>query len=364
MKAQKAILTALLTLGLFATLNAQPATSGIREEAVSFTRGDATYSGTLSLPANEGIYPLVIMVSGMGNQDREWSFMRGKYKMAKIISDYLNQNGIAVYRYDDRGFGKSTGTAETQTSFDDLAEDVYAAVSTLKEHKEIGKVGLLGHSLGGILSIMAASRHNDIDFIITLSGSYQNGGDIMMEQARTLKRWKTAADMTEEQTIANGEKFVRSWISYSTGGAGLDTMKQILSDLIKFQIEKMPPEIMAKNLQTYKDTADLYQQSLNEVMAYYTSPHQKSFAVYDPAEDFKKVTCPVLILFGEKDKHVVVSSNLPKVAQVLPESLVTDLTIKIIPNADHGYSDAEHIKNGEMVPGTTEFIANWVNSRK
>ncbi|HUX53348.1 MAG TPA: hypothetical protein VMV56_02920 [Williamwhitmania sp.] len=96
MKAQKAILTALLTLGLFATLNAQPAASGIREEAVSFTRGDATYSGTLSLPANEGVYPLVIMVSAMGNQDREWSFMRGKYKMAKIISDYLNQNGIAV----------------------------------------------------------------------------------------------------------------------------------------------------------------------------------------------------------------------------------------------------------------------------
>lgn len=128
---------------------------------------------------------MVILISGMGMQDRDWSFMGGKYKIAKNIADYLNQNGIAVYRYDDRGFGQSTGSPEMTTSFEELEEDIYRAVTTLKTRSDVGKVGLLGHSLGGILSIMAASNHPDIDFIITLSGSYQNGGEIKMEQART-----------------------------------------------------------------------------------------------------------------------------------------------------------------------------------
>ncbi len=67
---------------------------------------------------------MVILVSGMGMQDRDWSFMGGKYKIAKIITENLNQKGIAVYRYDDRGYGKSTGTPEMTTSFEELAEDI------------------------------------------------------------------------------------------------------------------------------------------------------------------------------------------------------------------------------------------------
>ncbi|MFH0896144.1 MAG: alpha/beta fold hydrolase [Bacteroidota bacterium] len=361
----KSIFLSLVLMVMFCTMiHAENIASGIQEDSVNFTRGDATYSGTLSKPAGEGVFPLVIMVSGMGPQDRDWTFAKGKYKLAKIITDYLNKNGIAVYRYDDRGYGKSSGAAETLTSFEDLSEDVYAAVSMFKNRKDIGKIGLLGHSLGGILSVMAAANHKDIDFIITLSGSYRTGGEIMMEQASTLKRWKTSASMTDAQVIANGEKFVRNLVSFSSGGKGIDTVKQILSDLIHFQISKMSPETMAENMKKFKDTNDLYQQSYDDVVGYYTSPHQKSFAVYDPINDFKKITCPVLALFGEKDKHVVTSSNMPEVALAMASSSVTDLTVKIVPSADHGYSTSELIKNGEMVPGLTEFIANWVNFRK
>jgi uncharacterized protein len=360
---KKSLLLFLTLTVLFASLNAQSNASGVLEEEAGFSRGDALYSGTLSRPAGPGPFPLLIMVSGMGPQDRDWTFGKN-YKLAKIIADYLNKNGIAVYRYDDRGFGKSTGSAETLTSFDDLAEDVYSAVTALRSRKDIGKIGLLGHSLGGILSIIAAAKHPDIDFIITLSGSYQNGGDIMMEQAHTLKRWKTAEEMSEEQVIANGEKFVQSWISYSKGGPGLETMKQVLGDLIRYQIKKMTPEKMAENLKTFKDADDMFEKSFAEVIAYYTSPHQRSFAVYNPAEDFKKLACPVLALFGEKDRHVVVKSNLPRLAQALSTAAVTDLTIKIIPGVDHGYTTPELYKKAEIGPGVVEFIANWVNFRK
>jgi len=359
---KKNVYVVIVLLSFLLILNAQTE-AGIVEESVDFTRGDAVYSGTLSKPAGEGKFPVVIMVSGMGPQNREWSFGKN-YKLAKIFADHLNKNGIAVYRYDDRGFGKSTGVSETLTSFDDLAEDVYAAVTALRARNDVGRIGLLGHSLGGILSVMAASKHTDIDYIITLSGSYQTGGDIMMEQAHTLKRWKTSADMTEEQVIANGEKFVKNWISYSKGGEGLETMKQVLNDLVHYQLSKLTPEKKAENLKKYKDEEEVIKVSFDDALAYYTSPHQKSFAVYDPVTDFKKITCPVLVLFGQNDKHVVVKSNLPRIAQVLPEAAVTDLTVKIIPEVDHGYTTPELLKEGKIGNGVLEFVTNWVNFRK
>lgn len=364
MKATKLIITVLLSTFLGVILIAQNITTDIVKDSINFTRGEATYSGTLSKPAGEGVFPLVVMVSGMGQQDRDWSFMGGKYKLAKIISDYLNQNGIAVYRYDDRGTAKSTGSPETLTSFDDLAEDVYAVVKKLKARDDIGKVGLLGHSLGGLLSLKVGANHEDLDFIITLSGSYQNGGDVMMEQAQTLKRWRTSDEMTEEEVVANGERFVRNWISYSNGGEGLDTMNIILSELIHYQIRSLSPEQLAENLEVFKDTTELYEKSYEGVVAYYTSPHQMSFASYDPIEDFKKITCPILVLFGENDNHVTVASNLPGISEALPDAAFSDLTIRIIPLADHGYSSSDYIQKGEMVPGVVDFIANWVNYRK
>ncbi len=364
MEFKKRICLILLSTFTCVSMFAQKSSVSIVEDSISFTRDEVTYSGTFSKPEGEGPYPLVILLSGMGMQDRDWSFMGGKYKMAKVISNYLNENGIAVYRFDDRGHGKSTGTPETSTSFIDLSEDIYKAVQTLKSRNDLGKIGLLGHSLGGILSIMTASNHRDIDFIISLSGSFQNGSEIKLEQARTLKRWKTNDAMTEKEVIENGEKFVRASISFSKGGEGLETMQVILRDLIEYQIMNLPPKIMAENLKVYKDTTEFIRKSYQGALEYYTSPHQKSFTSYDPAEGLKKVSCPILILFGEKDEHVSVSSNMPKVGFAISETNFSDITIRTIPLADHGYSGPGFIEKGEMVPGVLEFITNWVNFRK
>ena len=129
----------------------QETTRAIKEEELTFENKDAVYSGTLSSPTEAGVYPAVILLSGMGPQDRDWSFNRGTYRMAKKMAEHLNKNGIAVYRFDDRGHGKSTGTAESETSFSDLAADIDVAVKTLRKRDDIGQVGLCGHSLGGIL---------------------------------------------------------------------------------------------------------------------------------------------------------------------------------------------------------------------
>ena len=354
----------LFFLSITISVCAQNESIQIIEDSISFSRGEAKYSGTLSRPAELDTYPLVILISGMGMQDRDWTFAGGKYKIAKEITEHLNQKGIAVYRYDDRGYGKSTGTPEMTTSFEDLSEDIYQAVLTLRKIEGVSKIGLLGHSLGGILSIMTASNHKEIDFIITLSGSYQNGGEITMEQARTLKRWRTSDDMSDEEVISTGEKFAQASISYSEGGDGLETMKEILRDLIHYQISSLSEEQLEENLKHFKDTTDFFEKSYQGAVEYYTSPHQKSFTAYDPSEGLMKVTCPILILFGEKDNHVTVKSNLPKVTNAIIESNFSDLTIKIVPEADHGYSSPEYIEKGQMVPGLGDFIAYWIGSIK
>lgn len=363
MKTIKRLFSAILLCNLGIGVFAQENLPLIKEEEVSFTSGDAVYSGTLTLPAGGGIHPLVIMVSGMGPQDRDWSFASGKYKMAKIIADHLNKNGIAVYRYDDRGFGKSTGKEEGLMSFKDLATDLEKAVALFRSRSDIGKIGLCGHSLGGILSVMAAAENKDIDFIITLSGSFRNGAEILREQAQTLKRWRTSAEMTDEEVVANGIRFVNNLVSYSQNGTGEDTIRQTLTDLITFQINRLTPEKMAENLKTYKDKDELFRKSFDEVFAFYTSPHQKSFVTYDAAEDFPKITCPVLVLFGEKDKNVVVASNKPPLVNGLINSQTTDFTMRIIPGADHGYSNSELYKKGEMVPGVLDCLTDWIRTR-
>jgi pimeloyl-ACP methyl ester carboxylesterase len=350
----------LVLLTLSNVVSAQEGKAVFSEKEVSFKSGDAVYSGTLSVPSEKASYPLVIMVSGMGPQDRDWSFAGGKYKMARIIAGYLASNGIAVYRYDDRGFGKSTGTEEGLMSFPDLAKDVENAVDFFRTRPEFSKIGLCGHSLGGILSVIAGAEKKDIDFIITLSGSFRNGADIMREQAATLKRWKTSSDMTDEQVVAQGVKFVNNLVNYATNGQGEDTIRHILSDLINYQISKMTPEKMAENLKVYKDKDDMFRKNFDEAFAFYTSPHQKSFVTYNAAGDISKISCPLLVLFGEKDKHVVVESNRPPVAAGLANSMTADFTMRIVPGADHGYSTKELYPKGEMIPGLLDYMTNWI----
>lgn len=363
MKTIKNVLLVLLLSGLLKSAAGQENSMFQAEEEISFSSGDAVFSGTLSKPSGKENYPLVILVSGMGPQDRDWSFAAGKYKMAKIITTYLNNNGIAVYRYDDRGFGKSTGTAEGLMSFDDLVKDVEEAVKLFRSRSDIGKIGLCGHSLGGILAVRAAAIYKDVDFIITLSGAFRNGADIQREQAATLKRWRTSASMTDAEVIANGVRFVNNLVSFSENGTGEDTLRQILTDLISYQISKLTPEKLAENLKIYKDKEDLFRKSFDEAFAFYTSPHQKSFVTYDASVDFSKIACPVLVLFGDKDKNVVVESNRPPLLKGLMTGSTTDFTMKIIAGADHGYSNSEYLKKGEMIPETLDFITSWIQMR-
>ena len=171
----------------------------VREEQVTFLNGEVTLAGTLALPKGPGPYPAVVLLSGDGQQDRDWTF--GKLKMGKIISDRLVAGGVAVLRLDDRGVGGSSGESELQATFLDSCNDARAAIRLLRARPDITKVGLCGHSGGAIIAGMTAVQDTGgVDFFITISGPFITGEEILLDQARNLPHiYRAAADQPDSE---------------------------------------------------------------------------------------------------------------------------------------------------------------------
>ena len=317
-----------LLLGTAGVIHAQN-----RSEEVSFTSGDAVFSGTLSLPEGSGPYPGVVLISGMGQQDRDWSFVGGKYKFAKGIATHLTAKGIAVLRYDDRGHGKSTGAPETETAFDQLAEDVNAAVTMLRKRNDIAKIGVCGHSLGGIIAPYMQVKYDTADFVIIVSGSFVAGEQISIDQAKTMPHiWRLSESMTDKECTEIGVRFAKSRSQYAINGEGRDVVEETLYRLINWQIDNLTEEQIKENLEHYKDVDEFRKASYEGALRYYTSPHQLSFVSHDPAEYIAKVKCPILVVFGETDKHVTIEKNRAPLMHAMADSLTRDFTVKIIAN--------------------------------
>ncbi|MCU0378892.1 MAG: alpha/beta hydrolase, partial [Bacteroidales bacterium] len=158
-----------------------------REEEVTFRNSIENFdlSGTLTLPEGTGPFPAVVLITGSGPQDRDEAIFA--HKPFKVIADHLTRNGIAVLRYDDRGTGKSKGNMTKATSLT-LADDAAAAVAYLLERREIdnSKIGLAGHSEGGLIAPIVASQSGHVAFIISLAGPGVKGYDIILKQNRDI----------------------------------------------------------------------------------------------------------------------------------------------------------------------------------
>ncbi len=143
-----------------------------KSEAVTYSNkaGGVTLAGTLTTPSGPGRFPAMILISGSGAQDRDETIFL--HKPFLVLADTLTRRGVAVLRVDDRGVGGSTGSISESTS-EDFAGDVLAGIAFLKSRPEIDtkKIGLAGHSEGGIIAPMVAARSNDVAFIVLLAGT-------------------------------------------------------------------------------------------------------------------------------------------------------------------------------------------------
>ncbi|MFQ6115186.1 MAG: alpha/beta hydrolase family protein, partial [bacterium] len=273
-----------------------------REEDVEYENKKAgiKLAGTLTLPKSGGPFPAVLLISGSGPQDRNETVIG--HKPFWVLADYLTRQGIAVLRVDDRGVGKSTGNFYEATS-EDFASDALAGVAYLKSRKEINsnKIGLIGHSEGGIIAPMVATQSPDVTYIVLMAGTGLSGEQIMyLQKALILKALGASQELIdldrmiteqiftvvkEEKDKAAAEKEIHEYFTQFWEG---------LSDPLKEEFKRFADPKTA----------------LNASLKMYLSPWFRFFLTYDPRPTLMKLTCPVLAINGELDLQVPPKENL------------------------------------------------------
>jgi uncharacterized protein len=329
-----------------------------REEEVTFENAEAgiTLAGTLTLPEKEGNFPVVVLVSGSGPQDRNEELL--DHKPFLVLADHLTRQGIGVLRFDDRGVGKSTGDFGAATS-EDFATDALAAVEYLKTRPEVnpGQIGIIGHSEGGLIAPMAASQSKDVAFIVLLAGPGVVGKDLLLKQIRLISLANGEnEDAVEKQGSYNSEIFnILCLISDTTG------LRTILTEVMTRQVSELPEEDKKK----IGDSDEYIKTQLTQIL----TPWFRFFLCYDPATSLEKVTCPVLALNGEKDLQVDPAQNLGGIKAALKKAGNTNFAVKKMEGLNHLFqtcetgAPSEYSKIEETFsPKALKEVSDWILS--
>ncbi|HEY6915665.1 MAG TPA: alpha/beta fold hydrolase [Paludibacter sp.] len=317
-------------------------------------KDNITLAGTFTLPITEKKSPAVILISGSGPQNRNAEAFG--HKPFEMLADYLTSNGIAVLRFDDRGTGSSTGNFENSTTAD-FATDVEAALSYLKSRPEINtsKIGLIGHSEGGIIAPMVAAASKDVNFIVLLAGTGIPGDELILLQQELTGQISGVGEMPLlNDKVINGEalKLV----------ANANDEETLETDLQSFLAEEIT------NHSDSKLPLGIAQQELvNQQVKQLTSPWFKFFVKHNPALVLQKVTCPVLALNGEKDLQVPAKINLEAIKGALDKGGNKNVKTKVLPGLNHMFqkcstgSPAEYASIKQSIsPVALYEIGKWV----
>jgi hypothetical protein len=301
-------------------------------------------AGTLTLPRGHGPFPAVVLVAGSGPDDRNESIFG--HQPFLILADYLTRHGLAVLRYDKRGVGASTGDYAKATTLD-FADDAEAAAVWLRSRPEIDarRIGLVGHSEGGLIAPIVATHDPNVAFIVLMAGPGVDGVDLQLEQARlSTKAYgmsdAAAADYVEALRLIFG--VVRANKDPAVAAAKLKTAIEPLAQ---------PHSRQASILEGQASIAN--------------SPWSRFFFDYDPAPTLAEVRCPVLALIGSKDLQVPPDQNLPPIRVALAHNL--DAEVEELPDLNHFFQPAktgspdEYIKIEETIaPLALETITGWI----
>jgi uncharacterized protein len=320
------------------------------------------FGGTLTYPLEKisKKYPTVLLITGSGMQDRDETLF--EHKPFAVIADYLTKQGIAVLRVDDRSKGSTTGNFENSTSAD-FAKDVEAGIDYLKTLPNVNaaNIGLIGHSEGGMIAPMVASKRRDVKFIVLLAGpgvpiidlmekqsvEVMTAGGITKEQSeqyRPLYKNLMAAVLNEQDTAIALKKVTEVFNDWQN-----KTSKEVVQKITKVTDEKSKVNFIADFINGMK------------------SPWFSYFIKFNPADYLSKTNCAVLALNGEKDIQVDAKQNLAGIKSVLPGT--TNVRIKEIPGLNHLF---QHCKTcsmdeyGELeetfAPEVLEIMVQWIKT--
>ncbi|MEX1384109.1 alpha/beta hydrolase family protein [Lutibacter sp.] len=323
------------------------------EEEVVFenTEVNVSLAGTLTLPNKNGKFPLVILISGSGPQDRDESFMG--HKPFLVLSDYLTRQGIGVLRFDDRGHGNSTGNFGNATT-EDFSKDVLSAIAYLKTRNDVDikNIGLIGHSEGGIIAPLVANNSKDIAFMVLLASTGISGAELSVMQSKTLRQFPVKDEVAYEKNTRRAIAIVTSNNSES----------DIKKELTKHYNDFLRPILTSLNVPEKNINLFIDGQIRTSI-----KPWSRFFLQYNPADEIEKLQIPVLSLNGSKDSQVNAKINQEGIRKALIKGENKDYKILELENLNHFFQECETGKMDEyrkieqtFSPTALKEISNWI----
>ena len=306
--------------------------------------------GTLTFPKSTDKVPAVVLLSGSGKNGRDAD--NGGHKHFWVIADYLSNNGVAVLRMDDRGFGGSTGDFNTATT-GDFATDALAAVDYLKKRKEIdvNQIGLIGHSEGGAKAVIAASQSSDVKFMVSLAGGIVNFGDIHIRQI---------ADRLKSQNIPSENiELEKEW-------------RRSLNNIVREPTDSLVAAEKMWNAYNELSEDDIKTMNwprgrMTHMVKQLLSPWWRYSISLNVVALYENLDCPALLLFGEKDVQASARDNMPVIEEAVKNRQKANITIQLIKDANHLFqtadtgSEYEYIKIEEtMSPEVLKTLGEWI----
>lgn len=328
-----------------------------KTEDVSIQNVGIKLAGTLTIPEGKGPFPAVIMITGSGAQNRDEELFG--FKPFRIIADHLTRRGIVVLRCDDRGIGGSTGNTALSTALD-FSGDVAAQAAFLRTRSEIKEngIGLVGHSEGGIVAPLAASK-GGFAFIVLIAGPSVTGEEVILEQARLISKAGGVKDEVIEANLADQKKIFA--LVKSPGNE--KEIESTITEATHKSFEAMTPE----EKKSIADPEAFIKNYVKGQMASLGSPWFRYFISYDPAPALRQVKCPILALYGAKDLQVPPAQSVPVLEKIVKEGKNRDVTIKVMPEANHLFLKAKTGSPSEystmdktFVPGFLDTISAWI----
>lgn len=327
-------------------------------QAIIIKNDSIKIGGTLSWPKGQKTEQLVIIISGSGAQNRDGATPVTDFEPYAELAYQLTNRGIAVFRYDDRGVGKSTGSLEKST-IQQLADDVQTIVNFFSNNNHdvpaFTDIILLGHSMGGIIAGKVATDSQNIDALILMASTGLTMKQILHYQVKQAYQRAGVAESLIKKEIAARENLMKAILH----GEDIDKAQQAYQKIFaKVKLAKEKDSTRAQYM------AKIQAQSLTSI---FSSPLMKSLLLYHPTDDLKDLGIPVLVLFGGKDTQAPIKYHKKPIKKALKKAGVS-YQIKIFSNANHLFQKAKTGKiqeyatlKNKFVGGFIETIAEWID---
>jgi len=311
--------------------------------------------GVFTYPKGKTNFPVVVLISGSGTQDMDVTIF--EHKLFWVIADYLTQNGIGVFRFDDKGAGKSEGNPMLTTT-DVIVEDVYFITNALQQKysNQINAMHILGHSQGGTVAMKyAAQQPKNLNSIILMAAPGILGKDLILQQYQTIGKMNGLSEEDINKIMFRNGQFYDAVIT------GKDSIG--IASALEVSVGKIYPTLS----ETEKSgmSQDAYFQTINQQM---NNAIIKDLVAYTPADDLSKIKCKVLAINGDLDIQVLSTPNLAAITKGLAGS-EKEINIKSYPYLNHlfQYAITGAIEEYETIDETIEVevledLASYLNN--